>query len=1740
MTVQSRKNQRRVIASVLTGMLILQQTTLVGAFASNISGFSQTSGTFNINPERASGTMGFRNYENFNLSEGDIANLIYKYGSNNIETFVNLVDNKININGIVNSTRDGNFYNGKAIFVSPNGMVVGASGVLNVGSLGVYTPSTAKFNSEKNGTPDFESMTKNGDVINGYGSITVNGKVLAVKDVALYGHTVDVSSTGGIATGINSAVMGTTKANADLLFDSIVSGNYKSATGFTNNNGSIHIETNQQQTNVDGRGINITGKVRNVAQNGGITLSNRSRSGGITISGDVINDKGSMVIKNYQNDIRITGNVENNGSTEIKNLPGGVAYRETDASGNLTGGYDYGSVNSGLYISGNVNTSGGTLDIVNGGLKGMELSGNINHTGALNIQNGLQGTSPDVIERNAGMGALKISGNVTNTSGNTNITNYAKGGINVTAGENRVVNSHGNLTMLNTGADGMTINGNISNTGKATVTNQAGAMTIGGTFANTGDAIFTNEEDATNLTVSKTGKIKVTNGKLTMTNDGSEGFYVNGDGTGKANITSTGGIDMTNNGAGGLHINGAITSNSTSTYVNNADAFEVGQYANIQNTEGTATFTNNGTGDMTFAGTVNNSGTTYVTNSANSGKLLVGGSFTNNGTTTMTNNGTTFDVTGTVTNNTGKLTMTNNKGALTVDTGATINAQGLEMENNGDGGFNIKGAITNTKAGTFTNNKGAFVAAAGSNIQNTSNTATFTNGANATDMTFAGTVNNSGTTVITNNGTGKLTVGGSFTNNGETTMTNKGTGFDLIGTVNNTGTTVITNNGSGKLTVGGSFTNNGETTMTNNGAGFDVTGTVTNKTNKLTMRNNKGALTVDTGATINAQGLVMENNGDGGFNVKGAITNAGAGTYTNNKGAFNAYEGSSIKNTSNTATFTNGTNATGMTFAGTVDNTGTTNVTNNGTGKLTVGGNFTNNGATTMTNNGAGFDVTGTVTNKGGKLTLNNTKGALDVTSTGKIDAQNNLDMTNSGAGGLLINGEVTNSGVANITNNAGDLAVKGKVTNTKNRLTMHNKGKGLYIYRGATVTNNSETLIENNGNDGLNIEGTVTSNTTFIVNTNNKVDISGKVHSDNNTTITNSGNNGILIQSSGRVDADNDLIIENNIATNRRTDGAVKVQGLLKAKNNVSITSTNGDVVIGDGTTNDNYISAGKNINLTVNDGSILNSGVEKVLLKADNDLNMHVTNGTIGLGVQQKACEGSGCTGIGPKADGSRDFTKSINAKIGGNVTATTTNTTDNAQDLVINYAAIDSDMKIDHIKADGRVILTVDDDYGKNNTGKRYNMINASTDPTKANVEGWGMSLISNGSIGSKENKITFNQTKAPEYAMDALANENIYMKALDDKYTKNEVCTMIAREGDLDVEFAGNTHIKNITAEGDMTVITRGKTLEIDNIGHIVDNSVTPADYFGPRHDGYEFDGRNNGEYKADTLPNNVKVKALDINKNIRPDGVDVDGGYYGMADSTVIVHNAVIDNGKMEITADNIYANGIYAGFNQHGFSKKEDNRTNKVIGVVDPDSFNIPVGKAVRPGDVTGIDRDKYERNYYYPTGDGDITIGNKTTTVDDNDNIADGTPLAFGDATKPEIKPDDPTPKRTDDGKSTWKKRGDDNVEAIDKRQFMRFNIDGNTCPVAMEKMDNGIDQLLDVSRGGIAVSHSNKLNVGDVIPVHLTYADLDIKADVKVVTATTTRAGATFVNIDKATANKLLYLSLMLEDNKMMSFNR
>ena len=1045
-------------------------------------------------------------------------------------------------------------------------------------------------------------------------------------------------------------------------------------------------------------------------------------------------------------------------------------------------------------------------------------------------------------------------------------------------------------------------------------------------------------------------------------------------------------------------------------------------------------------------------------------------------------------------------------------------------------------------------------------------------------------VNTKGLVEFNNNG-GDLDISGNIKNNGTTHIYNqplaqysdatkneniaKNSGINITGKIDTKGNLRIENRGGKGLNISGTVNHEGDSFVQN---GYSSENDIMGYGKNNEKLDNTGALNI--GGTFNTTGnaeFLNTEYGQDGLNVTGNVTTGGKATYTN-KGAagLNVKQGGAIKSSQGLEMTNYGVG--GLNITGSANNIGKATVTNH-SGRLTVGGTFTNNGDATFVNNGTELNVSGTVSNENGLLDMtNNGADGFNVTETGKISGNGGLNMTNSetGTAGMNINGTVTNIGNANVLNKAGALNVGGSFTNTGDAV-FTNDGTNLVV--NGTVTNNKGTLKMTNNNGAFNVNGTVRNNGTTTNLTNAGADglnVTGTVYSNGDLTMTNTGAKGINLASTGRVKGDNNIYINNN------SKGGVNVKGLVNGQKDVNITSENGNVVIGDNTENDNYITAGDNININVNNGSILNEGSAtkvKTLLKANKNLNMYVTDGTIGTEVQQDGAI-SGSTGIGPKNQGSRDFSKSINANIGGNVTAKTTKNATTANNLVINYAAIDSDMNINSIKADGRVILTVDDSSHANGgaaSGTRYNMLDANKTKGNVNVEGTGISLISNGSIGTKDNKVTFVQTDAANNKMDALANENIYLRensfdayGRDNETKLNTVSTMIAREGDLDVEFAGDTTIDNITAEGDMKIVTRGQKMHIKNLGHIKDSAVTPEDYFGPRDYGLRDNpnlpnGGYTGEYENEALPNNVVVKALDINHNIRKTEKTLDGGYEAWANSTVRIDNAVLDKGKLDITADEIYANGIHATFNKDGFTKVKDPTTNKVQGT--PDGVEgIPTGHAVRPDDVTDTGRGETERNYYYPAGDGDGTFKGEDSNVDPDDGIVDATPLEIPDTPEPPTPPDppeppippeppvpptpdpepDPTPNIPDgDGSITYTQRkGEDNIDNIDKRQYMRFNVADTKNPVALEKSSK-IDGLLDVSRGGIAVSHHNDLKVGDVVPVHLTYGDLDIKTNVKIVTATTSRAGAMFVDLDQATANKLLYLNILLEDSMNLSFN-
>ena len=185
--------------TTLLCVLYIAYSCPVALVASTISGITPQDNIYNIEAEKVSGSTGFRQYDTFDLTDGDIANLVYK---DNYDKFLNMVDTQISINGIVNTVKDNNFYNGRAIFVSPSGIVIGSTGVLNVGSLSLL--NTSGYDDLKSAYDDSDLSTYEYGA-DGYkdlvaaadGSIVSNGIILARGNVEADASAIEISGTAG-------------------------------------------------------------------------------------------------------------------------------------------------------------------------------------------------------------------------------------------------------------------------------------------------------------------------------------------------------------------------------------------------------------------------------------------------------------------------------------------------------------------------------------------------------------------------------------------------------------------------------------------------------------------------------------------------------------------------------------------------------------------------------------------------------------------------------------------------------------------------------------------------------------------------------------------------------------------------------------------------------------------------------------------------------------------------------------------------------------------------------------------------------------------------------------------------------------------------------------------------------------------------------------------------------------------------------------------------------------------------------------------------------------------------------------------------------------------------------------------------------------------------------------------------------------------------------------------------------
>lgn len=180
--------------------------TLMQRGGSNVTGTAvQVNGNrTNITTTTISGNAAFNAFSRFDVAAGNTVNLVVPGAVN---TLVNLVSNPISVYGTLNSVRNGTI-GGHLVFASPDGMIVGAGGVINTGRLSVFTPNRTDFDALTGqiGNPTGNALTT--ELLSGgigrssTGFIRVLGQINALEGVTLdSGANVTVESGAVIRAG---------------------------------------------------------------------------------------------------------------------------------------------------------------------------------------------------------------------------------------------------------------------------------------------------------------------------------------------------------------------------------------------------------------------------------------------------------------------------------------------------------------------------------------------------------------------------------------------------------------------------------------------------------------------------------------------------------------------------------------------------------------------------------------------------------------------------------------------------------------------------------------------------------------------------------------------------------------------------------------------------------------------------------------------------------------------------------------------------------------------------------------------------------------------------------------------------------------------------------------------------------------------------------------------------------------------------------------------------------------------------------------------------------------------------------------------------------------------------------------------------------------------------------------------------------------------------------------------------
>lgn len=182
---------------------------------------------YDINNQQVNNRSALNKFTDFGIGQKDVANL--QLGS--VDRQINLVKNRIDIDGVVNAIKDNKMIGGDVYFFSNAGIAVGSHGVFNVGRLTLGT-NAAYGEALYNGGMEkhlAQSAAEQAKAVAGGSDITLQGKVYAQSDVVLGAGSVNVKG-GEIRTHRNNADTYADKKAAEAYRNQLVKINTPSAT----------------------------------------------------------------------------------------------------------------------------------------------------------------------------------------------------------------------------------------------------------------------------------------------------------------------------------------------------------------------------------------------------------------------------------------------------------------------------------------------------------------------------------------------------------------------------------------------------------------------------------------------------------------------------------------------------------------------------------------------------------------------------------------------------------------------------------------------------------------------------------------------------------------------------------------------------------------------------------------------------------------------------------------------------------------------------------------------------------------------------------------------------------------------------------------------------------------------------------------------------------------------------------------------------------------------------------------------------------------------------------------------------------------------------------------------------------------------------------------------------------------------------------------------------------------------